>query len=335
MAAGEGLPARQADLAISGHAFEARLYAEDVPAGFLPATGVLTHLAFPADARADSGVRAGDAISPFYDPMIAKLIVHGPTRGAALNALARALDRTQVAGCVTNLDFLAALARHPGFAAGDVDTGLIERDIAALTALPERPAAVTALAVLAAAGLAGGGGPLAGFALWGPLERTVPLRAGGDDIAARLAVRGPGRARVTLDGVAHDCARIDGVWRVDGRPVPADIHRDRARLTVFAGRAWAFDIPDPLARGAAAGPGDAAVTAPMPGLVKWVGVAPGQEVAEGDRLAVLEAMKMEHVLTAPRAGRIVEVGVGPGDQVAAGAVLIAFAEDAAGADPAA
>jgi 3-methylcrotonyl-CoA carboxylase alpha subunit len=327
VAAGEGLPARQDALAITGHAFEARLYAEDVPAGFLPATGRLAHLAFPDGVRADSGVRAGDAISPFYDPMIAKLIVHGATRAAALNALARALGQTQVAGCVTNLDFLAALARHQGFAAGDVDTGLIERDIAALTAIPDRPAAVAALAVLAAAGLEDGGGPLAGFALWGALERDVTLEAGGDVIAARLAVHGPGRARVTLGGVAHDCALADGVWRIDGRPVPAAIHRDGAHLTVFAGRAWRFDLPDPLRRGGAAGPGDAAILAPMPGLVKWVGVAPGQAVAEGDRLAVLEAMKMEHVLVAPRAGRIAEVGVRPGDQVEAGAVLIGFAEE--------
>ena len=112
VAAGEGLPMTQADLAITGHAFEARLYAEDVPKGFLPATGRLSHLAFPEGVRADSGVRAGDEISPFYDPMIAKVITHGPSRAVALRRLARALEGTEVAGTVTNLAFLGALARH-------------------------------------------------------------------------------------------------------------------------------------------------------------------------------------------------------------------------------
>lgn len=118
VAAGEPLPMAQSALSISGHAFEARLYAEDVPAGFLPATGALTHLRFPDVARADSGVRAGDEISPHYDPMIAKVIVHGPTRDVALKRLSQALSRTQVAGTVTNLAFLGALARHASFGAG-------------------------------------------------------------------------------------------------------------------------------------------------------------------------------------------------------------------------
>ena len=118
VAAGEGLPAQQDALAITGHAVEARLYAEDVPKGFLPATGRLSHLAFPEGARADSGVRAGDEISPFYDPMIAKLVTHGPSRAVALRRLATALERCEVAGTVTNLAFLGALARHDGVRGG-------------------------------------------------------------------------------------------------------------------------------------------------------------------------------------------------------------------------
>ncbi|PIV73114.1 MAG: 3-methylcrotonyl-CoA carboxylase, partial [Rhodobacteraceae bacterium CG17_big_fil_post_rev_8_21_14_2_50_65_11] len=116
VAAGEALPARQDDLTITGHAFEARLYAEDVPKGFLPATGTLAHLQFPEGVRCDTGVRAGDVISPWYDPMISKVIVHGPTRDVALKRLDHALAGTEVAGCVTNLAFLRALARHEGFA---------------------------------------------------------------------------------------------------------------------------------------------------------------------------------------------------------------------------
>lgn len=135
VASGEPLPAQQDDITINGHAFEARLYAEDASKGFLPATGRLSALSFPDGVRADSGVRAGDEITPFYDPMIAKLITHGPTREVALAQLRSALERTVVAGSVTNLPFLAALTRHDGFAAGQVDTGLIERDQDALTAV--------------------------------------------------------------------------------------------------------------------------------------------------------------------------------------------------------
>ena len=135
VAAGEGLPKQQEELTITGHAFESRLYAEDVPKGFLPATGTLGHLAFPSGCRADSGVRSGDTISPFYDPMIAKVITHGPTREIALKQMAQALEGTQVAGTVTNLSFLGALCAHEGFASGAVDTGLLARDLEALVVL--------------------------------------------------------------------------------------------------------------------------------------------------------------------------------------------------------
>ncbi|RDW13890.1 acetyl-CoA carboxylase biotin carboxylase subunit, partial [Paracoccus thiocyanatus] len=173
VASGEPLPARQEDLAITGHAFEARLYAEDVPAGFLPATGRLAHLRFPDQARIETGVRAGDAISPWYDPMIAKVVTHGATRAIALRALESALADTEVAGSVTNLDFLIALTRHPGFRRGEVDTGLIARDLPALIAAAEPDPAALALAVL---GLAGLEGPQSrgGITLWQPLRRTSP-----------------------------------------------------------------------------------------------------------------------------------------------------------------
>jgi len=141
VAAGEALPCRQEDLSISGHAFEARLYAEDVPKGFLPSTGTLSHLAFPAGVRADSGVRAGDEISPWYDPMIAKVIVSGPTRDVALQRLSAGLAGKQVAGTVTNLGYLGALAGHDGSTRVDVATGLIARDGAPLFIARARDAA--------------------------------------------------------------------------------------------------------------------------------------------------------------------------------------------------
>ncbi len=322
VAAGEGLPAAQADLKLHGHAFEARLYAEDVAAGFLPATGRLDHLAFPAGARIDSGVRAGDAISPHYDPMIAKIITHGPSRGVALRRLARALNATEVAGSVTNLAFLGALARHAGFASGDVDTGLIARDIDALTVTSAPTGAQVALAALAAAGLGEGGDSFTGFSLWQPLARRIALMHAGDGVAATIRAQGPRRFAVTVDGIAHDCVLAPDGWWVDGAKSGAALRRDGDRVSVFAGGAHHFGVVDALARAGQAADGENVITAPMPGLVKAVHVAAGDTVAAGARLAVLEAMKMEHTLTAWRDGVVAEVTVAPGAQVAMGDALI-------------
>ncbi len=318
VAAGEPLPCRQADLAIRGHAFEARLYAEDVPAGFLPATGRLAHLRFGPGARIETGVRPGDAISPWYDPMIAKIVTHGPTRGAALRQLARALEETEVAGTVTNLAFLGALARHEGFAGGAVDTGLIARDLAALTA--ETPAARPAkvAAVLAAAGLWEAPAAQAGFSLWAPLPRRIALAG----LEAVLRVERADRMRVEFDGGESLAERRDGAWWIDGAKAPARVLRLGDRIEVFGPGGGVFALPDPLDRDPSHGPGADVTLSPMPGLVKAVFVAAGQAVAKGDRLAVLEAMKMEHTLTAARDGVVAEVLTAPGAQVEAGAALI-------------
>ncbi|SIQ06945.1 3-methylcrotonyl-CoA carboxylase alpha subunit [Paracoccus thiocyanatus] len=326
VASGEPLPARQEDLAITGHAFEARLYAEDVPAGFLPATGRLAHLRFPDQARPDqvrieTGVRAGDAISPWYDPMIAKVVTHGATRAIALRALESALADTEVAGSVTNLDFLIALTRHPGFGRGEVDTGLIARDLPALIAAAEPDPAALALAVL---GLARLDDPQSrgGITLWQPLRRTIAWDGG----AALLEVLGPGAARVTLDGAAHEIGYQGGRWWVDGSPRRARIVNHAAGTSVFGDGALTLVPLDPLARGGAE-TGGGLTLSPMPGLVKAIFVAPGQQVAAGTRLAILEAMKMEHTLTAARDGRVAEVLAQPGDQVEAGAPLIRLEEE--------
>ncbi|MFZ5963882.1 acetyl/propionyl/methylcrotonyl-CoA carboxylase subunit alpha [Thalassococcus sp. BH17M4-6] len=325
VAAGEPLPARQEDLAINGHAFEARLYSEDVPAGFLPATGRLAHLAFPEGVRADSGVRAGDVISPHYDPMIAKLIVHGATRDIALRKLSRALRDTQVAGTVTNLGFLGALAAHPGFRSGAVDTGLIARDIDALTAQPEPAPQVVAQGALVAAGLEGPGGYDTGFTLWQPMNRTIDLRRGGADLPVILRMMGPDRCEILVPGATVLADRQAGPWRFDGAPGWAT-HRDADRVTVFADHGLSFDVVDPLARAAEAQAGGNVIEAPMPGMVRQILAEAGQAVAAGDRLAILEAMKMEHVLTAWRDGVVAEVLVPAGSQVEAGAALIRLEE---------
>ncbi len=321
VASGEPLPKRQDELTITGHAFEARLYAEDVPAGFLPATGRLAHLKFAENARNETGVRQGDSISPWYDPMIAKIITFGPTRAIALRALETALVDTEVAGTVTNIDFLIALTRHEGFRRGEVDTGLIARDLDRLLDQAEPSPETRALAALGVAGLHD---PevRGGVTLWSPLRRTVTWE-GGEGV---VEVLGPGTARVTLEGTAHDVLWQGERWWVNGSPRRSRIVTHPAGVSVFGGRSLTLVPQDPLDRQTEA-TGSGLTLSPMPGLVKAVFVSAGQQVSAGDRLAVLEAMKMEHTLTAARDGTVAEVLAAAGDQVEAGAPLIRLEDE--------
>lgn len=343
VAAGESLPVRQEDLSINGWSFEARVYAEDVPKGFLPATGTLDYLRFPegsafseGSVRIDSGVRQGDTISPWYDPMIAKVIVHGPTRAAALNMLTTALENTQVAGSVTNLEFLTALSRHEGFAKGEVDTGLIGRDLDALVATAPPSAHVLALAALGGLNLvATGSGTdpferLSGWRQWDDATQFVSLVYGDTRIDAQVTQHGNGQFSVTHEGetVRLGVTALDGTAvRVDlpDRVVTADLLIEPARVSVFAdGRSYSFDLIDPLAGADADQDGGDTIVAPMPGLVQTVFTQVGESVAKGDPLLVLEAMKMEHTLPAPRDGVVAEISVAAGDQVTDGSLLLAL-----------
>ncbi|MEZ5826134.1 MAG: acetyl/propionyl/methylcrotonyl-CoA carboxylase subunit alpha [Geminicoccaceae bacterium] len=341
VAAGERLPFAQVDLAIDGHAFEARIYAEDVPRGFLPATGRLAHMSLPehmaferAPVRIDSGVGEGDTITPHYDPMIAKLIVHGDTREAALNRLAAALQDFHIAGSTTNLAFLQALARHEGFARGEVDTGLIARDLENLVELPEADMRCVAIAAIAALGLfqrASGDDPwtrLSGWRHWSQDSSHVLLSAGEKSFDCAVSALGHDFFEVGCDGGKLQLqARALTDERIecehDGHLFRAGLSLVGDQVTVFHdAHAHAFQRPDALAgeeEGDAAGD---VVTAPMPGLVKLVAAAVGDNVAKGQRLFVLEAMKMEHTLTAPRDGIVEAVNVSEGDQVEDGALLL-------------
>jgi 3-methylcrotonyl-CoA carboxylase alpha subunit len=222
VASGEALPAKQEELSITGHAIEARLYAEDAAAGFLPATGRLAHLRFGEGARADTGVGPGDEISPWYDPMIAKLIVHGATREIALRQMERALATTEVAGAVTNLAFLRRLVGHGRFGSGDVDTGLIEADLDALIAPPVASHAVVARAAIAAMGLDGNVAPLAGFSLWAPLRQTVRLAQGETALEVSVELDGADKARCSFGGEDVTLTRVADGWRgwMDARSGP-------------------------------------------------------------------------------------------------------------------
>ncbi len=298
VAAGEPLPMAQADLAIHGHAIEARLYAEDPAKGFLPAIGTLEVFDLGDDPaiRIDTGVEEGAEITPWYDPMIAKVIAHGDTRDAAREALADALDEAVIWPVRTNAGFLVQALDHPDFASGQVDTGLIAREGEALMPPPEP--SEEALAEAAAALI--GQDELLGFRL-----NASPRRS----------------ARFLLDG------RPITVDFSDAGEVPA-APTDEVLISE-GGQSWSFTRwrADGLAAG---GAGDGGILSPMPGRIIAVAVTEGQAVSAGQPLVTLEAMKMEHVLTAPFDGVVTDLKAETGGQVAEGIALVRIvAEDAA------
>ena len=331
IAAGDPLLFAQDDLAIDGWSMEARLYAEDVGRGFLPATGTLHHVKFPDGAvfakgsvRIDSGVTQGDDISPWYDPMIAKVIVHGATREAARRALIAALEQIRIVGCVTNVEFLTELARNPRFACGDVDTGLIEQDKDGLVRNDGPNELAVALGAIAAGGLLPDPKkPFAGWRQWGGAEHIVTLQ--NQDVETELRVALHGGGQFTVGDLTLTLTPSAGGWRVHTKELQynAEIVYSPATVSVFKnGRSDSFGLIDPLVQSSSQADGGDVVLAPMPGLVRQVFVEKGAQVTQGSDLMILEAMKMEHRLTAPRDGVVEEVLYSEGDQVSEGAILV-------------
>jgi 3-methylcrotonyl-CoA carboxylase alpha subunit len=304
VARGEPLPLAQDAVRVTGHAVEARLYAEDAEGGFLPSTGRLSRLAFPAGPglRVDAGVEEGQEVTPFYDPMIAKIIAHGPDRAAAIDRLVAALDATIAEGPKTNRAFLARLAAHPAFRAGEVHTGFIAAHEATL-APPDGPAPGWALAAAARA-LADQPAPAGPFARFGPFRLNLP--------ATRPVELFEG-------GQVH---RLDAAGTIEPSPpgTVAVVLPDRVEVRQ-GGQGFTFGREAPRGH-ATAGPMDGRISAPMPGRVLQLLAREGQRVAAGDRLLVLEAMKMEHRIAAPFDGVVARVAVGEGDQVQEGAPLV-------------
>ena len=345
VAAGEPLPAGQSGLSLQGHAVEARVYAEDPERGFLPATGVLAHLATPEESahlRIDRGVREGDAVTPHYDPMVAKVVAHGPDRDTALARLAGALRTFEIAGVATNVAFLSRLVSDSGFRAGAVDTGLIDRELDTLLARGPVPEPVLAAAAMHAAGAlarpAAGGGwhdpwsASVGWRLWGAAEQRVHLEIDAQAVEAVVTFMDGGRCRVeagttslTAGPIRRDGERV--VLDLTDRVVPLRIVPAGAALHVLhEGRTYAVSMPERVVDDGETAGTLVRVTAPLPGKVVKTVVRGGDAVERGETLVVLEAMKMELSVEAPRTGRIDEVAVSEGDQVVEGAVLVTFAE---------
>lgn len=314
VARGDMLPLMQDAIEAKGHAVEARLYAENPDAGFLPSIGTLHRLRFAEsdDLRTDAGVAEGGMVTVHYDPMIAKLIAWGPSRDDAIDRMVYALDRAEVAGVVTNRAFLARLAAHPAFRAGELDTGFIPRHEASLFRPSEPDPAVVGAVALRAAPDHGGA---LGFA--GPFRLNLPMCVlnafwGSDGSMWKTEVREGNGGRIVL---------------VDGAPVTprADLALVEIEEGIEAragGESWTLFRHNPALTAGEAETGSGDIRAPMPGKLLALDVKEGDAVKAGARLLVLEAMKMEHRLTAPFDGIVGMVAAVAGAQVAEGAILL-------------
>jgi acetyl-CoA carboxylase biotin carboxylase subunit len=309
VAAGEPLPLSQDHIKLTGHAVEARLYAENTAGGrFLPSTGRLEHFRLPPSLRVDAGVEEGGEVTPFYDPMIAKLIAYAPTREAALSELAQACDEVEVWPVKTNAGFLMRCLEAPDFIGGEVDTGFIERNLAALTDAAEP----TAAALSAAAGAA---------MLAGEDEFIEPEPSPWRELVGfRLNAQPASQVRLFRNGQTVLAEAVDDLQPRSVLVTEAD------EIVVFeAGEALAFATHPPSADEAEGGGSDGQVRAPMPGKVTAVAVKAGETVAKGQTILTLEAMKMEYALTAPFDGEVTELAAKVGDQVVDGALLAVLA----------
>ncbi len=354
IAAGEGLPLAQHEIAEKGCAFEARLYAENPNQNFAPSIGTLTTLRLPEEtARIDSGVEEGQEITPFYDPMIAKIITYGQSREEALGAMRAALRQTRVAGLETNAAFLHALAAEPDFIAGDVSTKFIEEHEEALFAKhPAGPKQWAAAALWKRGSYASNDNDpldgLIGFRLNRPRHEVMWIEHDGAAALLRLSKAGD-EFNATLEPEASAAARRegrepqapvtfsfsgkaeDGAMRlaVEGENFTAFAapHGEALRVWIGADH-WDIAFPDPLAGISAHHSSEGSLTAPMPGVVTLLSAQVGDAVEAGKPLLVMEAMKMEHAIKAPFDGVVKAYKFQPGDQVKDGELLVEFEESA-------
>ncbi|HYZ98114.1 MAG TPA: biotin carboxylase N-terminal domain-containing protein [Acidimicrobiales bacterium] len=338
VAAGEPLGYGQEAVTFAGHAVEARLYAEDPAAGFLPASGTLAAFAPPAEpaVRWDAGVAAGSVVGVDFDPMLAKVVAHAPTRAEAAGRLARGLERLHLGGVVTNRDLLAAVLRHPAFLAGDTTTDFLDR-VDPTPTLELGEAELERVAALAALWLQGENRAQAlvlrtvpsGWRIGRLPAPSVALAHGERTLVVRYRSRRDGTFGVDVDGGPSRSARIHR-WapdtidaEIDGRRAAVPVTRAGERLYVQAtrGTVGLGIVPRFVVPGTEVS-GTGGLAAPMPGVVLDVRCEVGDVVDGGQTLVVLEAMKMEHQVQAPADGVVAEVRVAKGQHIENGAVLL-------------
>ncbi|MEJ0084885.1 MAG: acetyl/propionyl/methylcrotonyl-CoA carboxylase subunit alpha [Pseudomonadota bacterium] len=340
VAAGEPLPLKQAELSLTGHAIEARVYAEDPGREFLPSIGTLTHLVTPAssaDVRIDTGVRQGDEITPYYDPMIAKLIVHGATRAEAIARMRAALVQYEVVGVATNIEFLGRLMSAPSFSQARLDTALIERERVHLFPPPAPvPLLAWKLAVLAfvlAQRIAPDSSPWSdqrGWRLAAAGRRRWKFRSGDTAIDCGLSfmdesiVVETGKDTAVLSGTLDSGALHANV---DGQQIDTRVRVLGNTVHLFlSGIHHVFGWRDPYLPPAEVADRHGGLTAPMPGRVIAILVQEDDQVARGAPLIVMEAMKMEHTVKAPAPGTVMRILCKVGEQVKEGAELLTLAD---------
>ncbi|CAK4077325.1 unnamed protein product [Aphanomyces euteiches] len=355
VAAGQELPIRQEDLKIHGHAIEARIYAENPYNNFLPGSGTLHHLRLPPQSesvRVDTGILQGDAVSIFYDPMIAKLVVHGPNRKEAIEGLVRALKQYQVVGLPTNIEFVARTAAHPEFMKGGVDTSFLKKYgddvLEPFTTLPTHAPILSAVWLVLKQQLvpqpfepvvADAGSPwssLKNFRSLENLRRSFTLLNGDEPITIDIEF-GQNNKEFVVNGhqvrVAHiDVATGDFKVSVDNESFTGTVVVHKHEVHLFCddgllGYEYKLNIPEPSyeSSGSAAGGASSLVT-PMPGKIIKVMAKAGDAIVEDQPLLIMEAMKMEHVIRAPRDGEVAEINCEVGDFVSDGHVLVELAK---------
>ncbi|HTW20560.1 MAG TPA: biotin carboxylase N-terminal domain-containing protein [Mycobacteriales bacterium] len=334
IADGEPLPAKALEPTIDGHAIEVRVCAEDPKKGYLPVTGVLREFDFPGDVRVDSGFERGDAVSPHYDSLLAKVVAHAPTRAEAAAVLCRALRRARIHGVTTNRDLLAGILAEPDFLAGAVDTGYLDRHDPADLAPTQGPSPANAIAAVLALQVVRRGrasvlrGIPSGWRNNPSGSLPVVLTEAGAEVAVDYRFDRTGGLEVTVDGQPVDVelhsaayhvidATVAGVRRRYHVVVPAD----EATIDVDSDVGSSEFAVVPRFGATVAAPTAGSLVAPMPGTVVRVLVEPGAKVARDQPLVVLDAMKMEHTVASPADGTVVEMRVTAGHQVDAGAIL--------------
>ena len=348
VAAGEELPLSQDELSITGHAVEARIYSENPQKNFLPATGILHRLRPPVEStnlRLDTGVREGEEVTMFYDPMIAKLIAWDRDRPTALRRLGKALEQYEIAGVITNVEFLSAVVGHPSFVAGNLETGFIHKHKEDLIPVPG-PVPDQALALACLDLLQSRRGYVAPADPYSPWNRVdgwrlidqghdelIFLDQGGSELVVTVHYLRGGGYRLDLPGgqIVADGEVDEGgtIWAdLDGLKISAAVVRDRDKVTILSnGRAYRIEHVDRMALVDVDLEESSKVTAPLPGKIVQVLVEPGSNVKKGDTLLILEAMKMEHTITAPRDALIEDVPFTTGEQVTEGTELVLFATE--------
>ena len=326
VAFGEDLPLQQKDLKPRGHAIEARIYAEDISAGFLPSSGLVEKLVFPENVRIDTGVSEGDRISTYYDPMIAKITVHANNRELAISSLQQALSNTLILGLKNNLEFLERLISIPDYINEDFHTNTIDEKIVELTTLNSPPTRILALASLSILGFHNEESinKMTGFSLWKSSSMEVKFFNDAESFSTIVEFLGGPRFLIKSDNYQHEVTFSKNEWQIDSNKILFKYFQSNNNFCVVSDRKYNFYLKDTLRPSEEDKNTDDIITAPMPGKISVIRVNEGDAVKVGDRLIILESMKMEHAICAHTDGLVKNIVILLDQRVDAGDLLLSL-----------